>query len=169
MLVLALSSLIAATVFASSATARVAAATVTAPQNGASVILLAGAGGNPPPLDAALVARGATVYAEHCARCHGEKLEGQANWRRANAQGRYPAPPHTDAGHAWQHGDPVLLADIMDGLPLPNTDMQGFRGKLSSNDQAAALAFIKSTWSPETREYQWRMTLTHHLWGGTGH
>ena len=34
------------------------------------------------PNDAVLVARGAEVYRDQCAACHGVRLEGQPNWRR---------------------------------------------------------------------------------------
>ena len=33
------------------------------------------------PDDAALTARGEQVYREHCASCHGARLEGQPDWR----------------------------------------------------------------------------------------
>lgn len=156
-------------VFAAQATSAAASQALTSPQNAAAIAGLTGASASPPPLDAAQVARGAQVYAEYCARCHGAKLEGQPNWRLPTIEGKYPAPPHSEAGHTWQHGDPVLLADIMDGVGGANSEMKGFRGILSGPDQVAALQYIKSTWPPETRAYQWRMTLIHHLWGGTGH
>src|SRR5205807_2276140 len=53
----------------------------------------------PNPNDAALVARGKAIYAEHCAACHGANLEGQANWRSRLPNGRLPAPPHDASGH----------------------------------------------------------------------
>ena len=37
--------------------------------------------------------QGAALYAEHCASCHGENLEGAPNWRRVGEDGLYPAPP----------------------------------------------------------------------------
>ena len=44
--------------------------------------------------DAAQLALGRTVYAEHCGACHGAKLEGQPNWQEPLPYGRFPAPPH---------------------------------------------------------------------------
>ena len=38
-------------------------------------------------------AHGAALYAANCAGCHGQKLEGQADWHHLNAAGRLPAPP----------------------------------------------------------------------------
>src|SRR5437879_12955198 len=61
------------------------------------------------PRDTAKVARGAKVYAENCAACHGAKLEGQPDWRRPFPNGRMPAPPHDESGHTWHHTDEVLF------------------------------------------------------------
>src|SRR3970040_1946577 len=45
------------------------------------------------PRDAARVALGARVYAQHCAACHGAKLEGQPDWRK-RLPPRRGAPAH---------------------------------------------------------------------------
>ena len=105
------------------------------------------------PRDAAKVARGATVYAEHCAACHGAKLEGQPNWQRRLPNGRLPAPPHDESGHSWHHPDSVLFGITKHGLVAPyappdyQSDMPPFGGKLSDDDIWAVLAFIKSHWT----------------------
>ena len=58
------------------------------------------------------VARGAVLYAENCASCHGADLSGQAgaDWRVRDADGYLPAPPHDETGHTWHHPDEVLIA-----------------------------------------------------------
>lgn len=105
------------------------------------------------PRDAAKVALGARVYAEHCAACHGAKLEGQPNWKETLPNGRRPAPPHDDSGHTWHHADRVLFAIAKNGLVPPyapagyESDMPAFAGKLSDEEIWAALAYIKSRWS----------------------
>ncbi|MCB1335497.1 MAG: c-type cytochrome, partial [Roseivivax sp.] len=38
----------------------------------------------------AQLARGAAVYAEACASCHGANLEGQPEWRSPGPDGRLP-------------------------------------------------------------------------------
>jgi len=107
------------------------------------------------PRDAARVARGAKVYAQECAACHGPRLEGQADWQRRLPNGRLPAPPHDESGHTWHHPDRVLFAITRDGLAPPyapkgyESDMQAFRGRLSDEEIWAVLAFIKSRWRPE--------------------
>lgn len=61
------------------------------------------------PDDARLLALGERVYAQHCASCHGARLEGQANWRSPGPGGLLPAPPHDASGHTWHHGDELLF------------------------------------------------------------
>src|SRR6185312_5919400 len=106
--------------------------------------------------DDAKVALGAKVYAQHCAACHGAKLEGQPNWRERLPNGRLPAPPHDESGHTWHHADRVLFAITKNGLVPPyatpgyESDMPAFGAKLSDDEIWAVLAFIKSHWT--TRE-----------------
>ena len=103
--------------------------------------------------DAAQVALGAKVYAPHCAACHGEKLEGQPNWRSRQPNGRLPAPPHDEGGHTWHHPDRLLFAITKNGLVPPyapkgyESDMPAFGGKLSDAEIWAVLAYIKSHWT----------------------
>ena len=42
-------------------------------------------------VNSADVALGQKIYAQHCAACHGAKLEGQPNWRDKLPNGRMPA------------------------------------------------------------------------------
>jgi mono/diheme cytochrome c family protein len=96
------------------------------------------------------------VYAQHCAACHGAKLEGQPDWRKPLPNGRMPAPPHDESGHTWHHPDHVLFGITRIGLVAPyaparyQSDMPAFADKLSDDEIWAVLAYIKSHWrSPE--------------------
>ena len=115
--------------------------------------LLTGCGDPPaPPQDAARVALGAKIYAQHCAACHGAKLEGQPNWRQKLPNGRMPAPPHDEEGHTWHHTDEVLFGITKHGLVPPYapagyaSDMPAFAGALSDHEIRSVLAFIASHW-----------------------
>jgi mono/diheme cytochrome c family protein len=117
------------------------------------------------PQSGAQVALGVKVYAQHCAACHGARLEGQANWREPLPTGRMPAPPHDASGHTWHHPDAVLFGITKRGLvpgeyapPGYQSDMPGFGGALSDDEIWAVLAYIKSTWPPEVRRAQAEMT-----------
>ena len=113
------------------------------------------------PDDAALVARGKPVYEQHCASCHGAKLEGQPNWREKLPTGRMPAPPHDESGHTWHHPDAVLFGISKHGLvpgksapPKYESDMPGFGKTLSDDEIWAVLAYIKSSWPEKIRGAQ---------------
>jgi len=101
------------------------------------------------------LALGQRVYAQHCAACHGAKLEGQPHWQKKLPNGRFPAPPHDDTGHTWHHPNEVLFGITKHGLVPPyapagyESDMPAFGGKLSDAEISAALAYIRSRWSAE--------------------
>ena len=102
------------------------------------------------------LALGASLYAKHCAACHGASLEGQPNWRVRLPNGRMPAPPHDESGHTWHHPDSVLFEVTKHGLVPPNappgyqSDMPAFAGVLGDDEIRAVLAYIASHWkSPE--------------------
>lgn len=114
-----------------------------------------GAGNGIDPADRVQVARGEIVYREHCAACHGAKLEGQPEWRRRLPNGRLPAPPHDASGHTWHHPDELLLNITRDGMVPPwapegyESDMPAFGAVLAEADLRAVLAYIQSTWPAE--------------------
>lgn len=131
------------------------------PAIAAAVLLL----GQPGPLaqgllqpdDAAVVAKGGRLYAEHCASCHGANLEGQPNWRQRRPDGLLPAPPHDASGHTWHHSSVHLIELTRFGVQRfagadYKSEMPAYDGTLSEADIAAVLSFIKSTWPPEVRK-----------------
>lgn len=108
-------------------------------------------------------AQGATLYAENCASCHGENLEGQPDWRTPTADGTLPAPPHDETGHTWHHGDATLFeytklggkeALRRSGATGFTSGMPGFGEQLSDQEIWHILAFIKSQWVPEVQAVQ---------------
>jgi mono/diheme cytochrome c family protein len=118
------------------------------------------------PDNTSQVARGKAVYEQHCAACHGARLEGQPIWQERLPSGRMPAPPHDDSGHTWHHPDGVLFGITKHGLvpgkyapPNYQSDMPAFGGALSDNEIWAVLAYIKSSWSPKIRDAQQQITL----------
>jgi mono/diheme cytochrome c family protein len=98
---------------------------------------------------------GEKLYVQHCAACHGARLEGQPDWQTKLPNGRFRAPPHDDSGHTWHHPDEVLFAITKHGLVPPyapagyQSDMPSFAGKLSDAEIRAVLAYIRSRWSAD--------------------
>lgn len=107
------------------------------------------------PSDPRLLAIGERVYKAHCASCHGDKLQGQPDWRARDEQGRLPAPPHDGSGHTWHHPDAMLFRLTKFGLAatvkMPNykSAMPVYEGVLSDEEIVAVLSWIKAQWPPE--------------------
>lgn len=126
---------------------------------GFGVAFLGQPGGAADPDDPEQVARGQVVYAASCASCHGERLEGQPDWRSRKADDKLPAPPHDESGHTWHHPDDVLFGITKKGIagyapPNYQSDMPAFGGVLSDEEIWAVLAYIKSRWPTAIQERQ---------------
>ena len=121
-----------------------------------------------PTIDKSQVRLGRQVYQATCAVCHGPNAEGAPKWMTPDAQGNQLAPPHDDSGHTWHHSDRVLYEMIRDGMrdPLrPNSAfrMPAFGDRLSDAEIREVIAYFKSLWSPDHREYQWEQTVDDFL------
>lgn len=110
-----------------------------------------------------IVQAGEVVYRSHCASCHGRYLEGAPDWRKRDANGFLPAPPHDESGHTWHHADDLLFEitkygpRVVIGDPQYKTLMPAFQYQLSDNDIVAVLSFIKNSWPQEQRSWQEQM------------
>jgi mono/diheme cytochrome c family protein len=96
------------------------------------------------------VEQGQSVFAEHCAVCHGDKAQGNTdNWRQRLATGFFPPPPLDGTAHAWHHPLSVLLQTIEQGGVALGGVMPGFSSVLSDADKLAAIAYFQQFWSDE--------------------
>lgn len=117
--------------------------------------------------DARITAQGRKVYAQHCASCHGARLEGQPNWRVRDAAGRLPAPPHDASGHTWHHPDEVLFRITKHGVAQAanlkgyESAMPAYEGVLADADIVAVLSWIKSQWPADIRRQQEEVDAAH--------
>ena len=78
-------------------------------------------------------------------------MEGQANWRKRDAESYLPAQPHDETGHTLHHSDPYLslmikydIEDIIRRSILNN--MPAYEGKLTDEEILTALSYRKSNW-----------------------
>lgn len=113
------------------------------------------------PDDREQVRTGAAVYVDHCAECHGAALEGAENWQEPSGDGTYLPPAHDDSGHTWHHSDKVLFeyvklggAELFKDYPDIISAMPGYGDQLSDEEIWAVLAYIKDSWSEESRKTQ---------------
>lgn len=107
--------------------------------------------------------RGAAIYAEACASCHGANLEGQPEWRTRDSDGYLPAPPHDASGHTWHHPDRVLLDIMRHGTAALvgngyKSNMPGFADTYSDADLRAVLEWLKTQWPDRERNHQAQVT-----------
>lgn len=106
------------------------------------------------------VRRGEGIYAKYCSSCHGQNLEGQANWRVRGEDKKLPAPPMNGTGHTWHHADDLLFGMVKSGLVPPyapegyQSNMPAWGGILSDSEIWAVLAYVKSQWPAEIRKTQ---------------
>ena len=112
-------------------------------------LLLAACGSDDGGSDETL-SRGETLYKENCLSCHGGESGGEIS---------DSPPPHNQNGHTWHHPDCQLTEITLrgpsawGGTPGPGS-MPAFEGRLSEDDIAAILAYIKTWWTDEQRAYQ---------------
>ncbi len=112
-----------------------------------------------PELDPVSVERGEILYGRHCASCHGVDLAGAPDWRIPRDDGTFLPPPHDESGHTWHHGDALLIEIIAEGSNYPEATMPTFGDELTRDEIVSILDYLKSTWGPEEREWQWEQTL----------
>ncbi|KPQ18120.1 MAG: Cytochrome c, mono- and diheme variant [Rhodobacteraceae bacterium HLUCCO18] len=107
--------------------------------------------------------RGAELYQNNCAACHGVNLEGQPDWQVAGPDGVLPAPPHDETGHTWHHDNGLLFdytrlggqaALAMRGITGFRSGMPAFEGTLSDDEIWDVLAYIRSTWPDRVQTVQ---------------
>lgn len=111
-----------------------------------------------PALEPDQVNQGEVLYMQYCAGCHGANLEGSANWKTAQSDGKLLPPPQDSSGHTWHHADDLLLSIIANGGDPAYSDMPAFGDVLSDAEMRAVLTFIKNSWGQEEREFQWWVT-----------
>jgi len=97
----------------------------------------------------AKVSRGAKLFAENCASCHGPRAEGGPLWSKTGPVTKNPAPPLNGTGHTWYHPTAVLKRIIMHGSAQLGSGMPAWGDKLSDEDMEAIIAWFQSLWSDE--------------------
>lgn len=110
---------------------------------------------HPNPHNFASVIKGAKLFQENCAACHGKQGEGDANWRTPGPDGKYRPPPLNGTGHMWHHPLPVLLSTIRDGSIAQGGNMPPWKEKLNERDMIDIIAWLQSKWPKEIYQ-QWQ-------------
>jgi len=118
----------------------------------------------PPPvtvpqrnLDAARLARGAELFRQHCAVCHGAAAQGAEEWRVRNPDGSFPPPPLNGTGHAWHHPWADLKQTIGHGTAALGGNMPPWQGVLSEQEMEDVILWFQSLWSDEVYAAWWEI------------
>jgi mono/diheme cytochrome c family protein len=82
--------------------------------------------------------QGRAIYERHCADCHG--VEGRGDGKLAISLS--PRPGNLISAQTSAKSDQDLLKIIANGRP--RTAMEGWKDRLSDDEQRAALAYIRS-------------------------
>ena len=110
-----------------------------------------------PDLDSGRAEVGRGLYTELCASCHGADLAGDPDWKTPNPDGSYPPPPHDSTGHTWHHSDRLLVNIVRNGSGFEQSRMPTF-SDLSVEQVLSIVEYLKTTWGPEERAFQWQVT-----------
>jgi len=92
------------------------------------------------------VRAGAALFQRHCAECHGSEAQGDPNWTRIGADGKYPPPPLNGTAHSWHHPLAVLRQTVRDGGATVGGRMPPFRDKLNADQIDSLIAFFQAKW-----------------------
>ena len=99
------------------------------------------------------VASGKKTFEENCVSCHGEGAKGLAkDWKKKNADGKFPAPPLNGTAHAWHHSPKGLLATINNGGVKLGGWMPEFKDQLNETEKQDLLDYIHSLWPAELQK-----------------
>lgn len=99
------------------------------------------------------VALGETTFNQNCISCHGKEGQGLVkDWKKTQANGKYPAPPINGTAHAWHHSPKALLTTINNGGIKIGGWMPGFKDKLSEGEKQGLLDYIHDLWPNEIQQ-----------------
>lgn len=107
------------------------------------------------------ISLGTEVYGANCACCHGLNGEGQPHWKTIDDKGKRPAPPHDNTatrGIMQTLSSCRYLPKLAEGSSAPGSAMIGYKELLTLEEMEASLAYIKTFWEEEEREFQAQVT-----------
>jgi mono/diheme cytochrome c family protein len=93
------------------------------------------------------IARGALVYQENCAQCHGPEAQGHPDWRHAKQQGYAAAPPLDGTGPAAKMKKSEIIAVIKNGVKYKGEPvMPAWQGRVNDQDIEDVITWFQALW-----------------------
>lgn len=94
--------------------------------------------------------RGAQLYQEHCAQCHGPEAQGHPDWKIPEA---LAAPPLNGTGNEWKRTRADMIALIENGLKRNNEPLHpAYKGRISSADIETIITWYQALWPSDVYE-----------------
>lgn len=103
-------------------------------------------------VDPARLIRGRDLFRKNCTVCHGLNAEGDADWKKRDKEGKYPAPPLNGTGHAWHHPRKALMYTIKSGTKAIGGNMPAWKDRLTDEEIESIILWFQSRWPDE--QYQ---------------
>ncbi len=99
------------------------------------------------------LSRGARLFQEHCAQCHGPEAQGHPDWQ---TPGVVAAPPLDGSGNEWKRSKLDLIAIVKNGAKRNGEPvMPGWKGRLSDQEIEEIILWFQTLWPVGVYE-QWR-------------
>lgn len=100
--------------------------------------------------DIAVLARGALLYQQNCAECHGPEAQGHPDWEKAKERGYSAAPPLDGSGPARHRSRSELVTVIRKGAMYNGKPvMPAWQGRVADQDINAVIAWFQALWPGE--------------------
>lgn len=100
--------------------------------------------------DPGKIARGAALFEQHCAQCHGPQAQGHPDWQTPSDGTFTAAPPLDGSGNEHKRSKQQLVAVIKNGARKNGVDvMPAWKGRLRDDDVEAVIQWFQSLWPPE--------------------
>jgi mono/diheme cytochrome c family protein len=102
--------------------------------------------------DPASVTRGAELFAERCAQCHGPQAQGHPDWQTPSNGQFAAAPPLNGTGNDWKRTRAELAAVIKSGVRRASDKaeiMPAWQGRLNEHDIDDLVNWMQSLWPPD--------------------
>jgi mono/diheme cytochrome c family protein len=113
-----------------------------------------------PVFDVDSVNRGATLYASHCAQCHGPQAQGHPDWKRGRKEGFAAAPPLDGTGTTWKLNKSQMIDTIRNGRKLNGVPvMPAWKGRVKDKQIEDIITWFQATWPADVYD-KWRRANT---------
>ena len=107
------------------------------------------------PASLAELSRGARLFEEQCAQCHGPEAQGHPDWQ---TPGVVAAPPLNGTGNDWKRTRAQLVAIIKKGAKRGSEPvMPAWNGRLTDDEIDDIIGWFQALWPPDVYA-AWRKT-----------